>query len=88
MKPNGRFLVVLPYSESFDFLDVANSFGLFLRKRMIIIPIEKKAPNRVNLELVFGGTDSVQEETFTIRDQYKRFTPQYNEFLKDFYLGL
>lgn len=88
MKPDGRFSVVLPFTESFDFLEVAENNGLFLRKRMTIIPIEGKTPNRVNLELVFGETKGIQEETFTIRDANKRFTPQYNEFLKDFYLGL
>lgn len=88
MKPDGRFSVVLPFTESHDFLEVAKNKGLFLRKRMTIIPIDGKAPNRVNLELVFKETDAILEETFTIRDVNKRFTPQYNEFLKDFYLGL
>jgi hypothetical protein len=55
---------------------------------MTIIPIEGKEPNRVNLELGFGKCDNVREETFVIRDADKRFTAQYNEFLKDYYLGL
>lgn len=88
MKSDGRFSMVLPFTESHDFLEVAKNKGLFLRKRMTIIPIDGKAPNRVNLELVFKETDAILEETFTIRDANKRFTPQYNEFLKDFYLGL
>ena len=88
MKAEGRFSLVLPFVESLDFLEVATGYRLFLHKRMTIIPIEGKAPNRVNLELAFSETDSVQEETFTIRDRNKRFTAQYNEFLKDFYLGL
>ena len=87
MKADGRFSLVLPFTESLGFLEVAKETGLFLRKRMTIIPIEGKAPNRVNLELVFGEADSVQEETFTIRDRNNRFTAQYAEFLKDYYLG-
>lgn len=88
MNPNGRFVVVLPYSESLDFLEVAENNGLFLHKRMTIIPIEGKAPNRVNLELVFRKTEAIQEKIFTIRDENNHFTQQYNAFLKDFYLGL
>ena len=88
MNPNGRFVVVLPYSESLDFLEVAENNGLFLHKRMTIIPIEGKAPNRVNLELVYRKTEAIQEEIFTIRNENNHFTPQYNAFLKDFYLGL
>ena len=88
MKSEGRFALVLPFAESLDFIEVARNNGLFLRKRMTIIPIEGKTPNRVNLELSFGEKAATQEETFTIRDRNNRFTAQYNKFLKDFYLGL
>ena len=88
LKYDGRFVVVLPVDVSVDFLDAAGCNGLFLHKRMTIIPIAGKDPNRVNLELGFEQCDAVREETFVIRDADNRFTPQYNEFLKDFYLGL
>ena len=88
MQPDGRFALVLPFTESLDFLEVAKDTGLFLCKRMTIIPIEGKTPNRVNLELAFSEMDSVQEEIFTIRDPQKHFTPQYKKFMDFFYLGL
>jgi len=88
MDIKGRFAVVLPVNESMDFLKVADSYGLYLSKRMTIIPIEGKEPNRVNLELQFAQSVVVQEETFVIRGIDNRFTQQYNEFLKDYYLGL
>ena len=88
MKPEGRFALVLPADVSSDFLNTAGRFGLWLHKRMTIIPIVGREPNRVNLELGFEQCDNVCEETFVIRDTDNRFTAQYNEFLKDFYLGL
>ena len=88
LKPEGCLSVVLPYDVSEDFLNTAKQFDLFLRKRMTIIPIEGREPNRVHLELGFGNCEKVQEETFIIRDTNKRFTAQYNVFLKDYYLGL
>lgn len=88
LKPDGRFDLVLPYKESVGFLKVADTLGLFLHKRMKIIPIAGKEPNRVNLELRLSPPAAIQEETFVIRDADNRFTSQYNEFLKDYYLGL
>ena len=88
MDTKGRFAVVLPVTESMDFLKVADSYGLHLCKRMTIIPIEGKEPNRVNMELQFAQNAAVQEETFVIRGTDNHFTKQYNEFLKDYYLGL
>ena len=55
---------------------------------MTIVPIAGMEPNRVNLELGFEKCNNVSEETFAIRDADKHFTAQYNEFLKDYYLGL
>ena len=88
MKLEGRLAVVLPFDVMQEFLKTAEGLGLYLHKRMTIIPIASKEPNRVNLELRFGKSENVQEETFVIRDVDNRFTPQYNEFLKDYYLGL
>ena len=88
MKPEGRLALVLPLDVSLDFLNTAEQCGLYLHKRMTIIPIAGKEPNRVNLELGFGKPENVREETFVIRDVDNRFTSQYNEFLKDYYLGL
>ena len=88
LQSDGRFSVVLPFDVMQEFLKTAEGLALYLHKRMTIIPIAGKEPNRVNLELGFEKSDNIFEETFVIRDADKRFTPQYNEFLKDYYLGL
>ena len=88
MQPEGRFAVVLPFDVSDVFLEEAEKAGLYLHKRMTIIPIEGREPNRVNLELGFSKNDVIQEETFVIRAADNVFTGQYKEFLKDYYLGL
>ena len=88
LKPEGRLALVLPFDVSAEFLQTAGQFGLHLHKRMTIIPIAGKEPNRVNLELGFGKYESVREGTFVIRDADMQFTAQYNEFLKDYYLGI
>ena len=88
IQPDGRLSIVLPFNVMHEFLKTAEQFGLYLHKRLTIIPIAGKDPNRVNLELGFDKFDYVNEETFTIRDTDNSFTEQYNEFLKDYYLGL
>ena len=88
MQPEGRFALVLPINVMDAFLEEAGKAGLCLQKRMNIVPIEGKDPNRVNLELGFGSSSVIQEESFVIRDVNKRFTTEYKTFLKDYYLGL
>ena len=87
LKPDGRFALVLPVIASIEFLKVAEKSGLFLHKKLNIIPTEEEAPNRVNLELQLFKPSEIQEDNFLIRSKDKRFTDQYHEYLKDFYLG-
>ena len=84
---DGRFAVVLPLTESVEFLKEAEKNGLYQSKRMEIIPVEGKQPNRVNLELKKTFSERIDIERFVIRGTDDRFTVQYNDFLKDFYLG-
>lgn len=87
MKPEGRMAVVLPFDVSLNFLQTAERHGLYLHKRMTIIPIAEKEPNRVNLELGLDRVAAVRETTFVIRGEDNRFTDEYKVFLKDYYLG-
>ena len=87
LKPDGRFALVLPVDASLEFLRVARKSGLFLHKRLTIIPIEGRSPNRVNMELGFIKPIEIQENSFVIRDGENHLTDQYHEYLKDFYLG-
>ena len=87
LTPDGRFALVLPVSVMDEFLKNAENSGLFMQKRLNIIPIAGREPNRVNLELGFAKPSLVQEETLTIRDADNRFTEQYNAFVQPFYLG-
>ena len=87
LKDDGRLAVVLPLTESVEFLKEAEKFGLFQCKRMEIIPVEGKESNRVNLELKKSQSQTVLSTSFVIRGIDGKFTIQYDDFLKDFYLG-
>lgn len=87
LKPEGRFALVLPVRESNDFIPIAERHHLYVHRRMNIVPVEGKEPNRVNLEMCFGKPEKVDESTFVIRDAENRLTDEYDDFLKDFYLG-
>lgn len=87
LKDDGRFAVVLPLTESVEFLKEAEKIGLYPCKRMEIVPMEGKEPNRVNLELIKSKSETVTTESFVIRGTDGKFTAQYGDFLKDFYLG-
>ena len=87
LKPDGRFVLVLPERESHDFIPIAEKYHLFVHKCQQIIPMEGKEPNRVNLELRFGMPESVQVTELVMRKADNSFTEAYNDVVKPYYLG-
>ncbi|MBO7084277.1 MAG: methyltransferase [Bacteroidales bacterium] len=87
LKPEGRFALVLPERESHDFIPLAEQANLFLFRKENIIPIEGKTPNRVNLELRYGKPETVLVSNLIIRHEDGSFTDNYQERVRDFYLG-
>ncbi|MCQ2303667.1 MAG: methyltransferase [Bacteroidales bacterium] len=87
LKDDGRFAVVFPVAESVEFLKEAEKNGFYQSKRMEIVPVEEKEPNRVNLELKKMPSETILTTSFVIRGADGRFTAEYDEFLRDFYLG-
>ena len=86
MKPEGRFSLVLPAIESKTFLKDAENQGFYLEKELLIVPIEGKEPNRINMQLVVNQANSIKTETFVLRHPDHSFTKEYKDFLKDYYL--
>lgn len=86
MKPEGRFSLVLPAIESKTFLKDAENQGFYLEKELLIVPIEGKEPNRINMQLVVNQVDSIRTKTFVLRHPDHSFTKEYKDFLKDYYL--
>ena len=87
MKPSGRFALVLPARESKIFLKEAENQGFYLEKELLIVPIEGKEPNRINMQLVVNQVNNIDSETFVLRYSDHSFTKEYKDFLKDYYLN-
>ncbi len=87
LKPDGRFVLVLPERESHDFLPLAEQNNLYIHKIQYLIPFTDKDPNRVNLELRYGRPDTLSESNLIIRHPDGQFTDDYLDTVKDYYLG-
>ena len=87
LKPDGRFVVVLPVRESMEFIPLAEQSHLFVHRRQIIVPVEGKAPNRVNLEFRYGKPALEEAGELVIRTVDGGFTEDYDRVVADFYLG-
>lgn len=87
LKPDGRFVVVLPERESREFIPIGEQNNLYVYRKEIIIPVEGKDANRVNLEFRYGKPLSIEAAELVIRRVDGSFTDAYNEVVSDYYLG-
>lgn len=85
MKDTSRLALVLPYYESRLFINEARTHGFNLQKEMLIIPVEGKEPNRVNMQFVLNDVDK-ETKCFIIRNKDYSYTDEYKYFLRDYYL--
>ncbi len=87
MTDKGRLAVVLPQREEDNFTNEAVKFGFYLKQKLDIVPINGLLPNRVNLEFAQTRQTETLVKTLVIRGKSGALTDEYNDFLKEFYLG-
>ena len=87
LKPDGRFVLVLPERESQEFIPLAEQGNLFVYRRENVVPVEGKVPNRVNLELRYGNPETMEVSELIIHQIDGAFSKEYQERVRDFYLG-
>ena len=82
---DGRFYLILPPPETADFETAANS-KLYLCEKMEIRPVPEKPVNRHILGFGREPSENVKYTTLTIRDSKRKYTPEYRERTRNFYL--
>lgn len=87
LKPNGRFCVVLPFREGMQFMDLAQSKGLFCHRLARIKTVADKPEKRLLMEFTFQFGLLVEEEIVIQEDDHS-YSKQYIEMTQDYYINL
>ena len=81
-------IMVIPFSQKFDFETKAHLFGLYLRKQLVILPKPGKPANRILLELSDQRPLTNDQAYLTLRNTDNSFSDDYRELTKEYYLNL
>lgn len=87
LSADGKFCVVLPFKEGMEFMDLAQGNGLFCHRLARVRTVADKPEKRLLMEFDrhFG---LLHEEEIVIHDDEHRFSRQYVELTKDYYIQL
>lgn len=88
LKNDGTFSVILPKTEAYQFIDLAEQNELFLNRICKVKPNTTKPVKRIIMEFTFQKKE-IRSEKLTIEtDKRHVYTKDYITLTKDFYLKL
>jgi tRNA1Val (adenine37-N6)-methyltransferase len=87
LKNNGRFNVILPFTEGLQFLELAGSYGLFCTRQYSFRTRSEKPIERWLLEFSRQQTNTETGEIL-LYDEDEKWSEGYKKLTTDFYLGI
>lgn len=87
LSPSGKACIILPYTESKSFINLARIENLYLTKQLLIKPKKDKVANRILMEFSFTKTQVLENEIY-LREVDNSFSDEYKKLSKEYYLNL
>lgn len=87
LEHTGNFFVIIPFKEEERFISKANKNGLFLQKSCRVKGNSKSDIKRSLMQFSFEETE-VTFESLTIEIERHKYTEDYTNLVKDFYLKM
>ncbi len=87
LSPQGRACLILPFTESKSFINLARLENIYLNKQLLIKPKKSKQANRILMEFSFSKTTLEKDEIY-LRKADNSFSDKYKNMSKDYYLNL
>jgi tRNA1Val (adenine37-N6)-methyltransferase len=89
LQPNGIFLLLLPYKRITEIEQLLNKKQLYLLNKTLVRQSVHHQPFRLMLMGTNQKTNiTVKEETISIWNESRQYTPEFISLLKDYYLYL
>lgn len=85
---NAHFSLILPCDEAQRLLTISEKFGWNLKHLCLVSTVTGKAPSRSLIELVRAESTTPKQTALTIRDNTNKYTDEFIQLCKDYYLSM
>ncbi len=85
---NGILAIVLPTAIAVDFITTAENHGLYLNRRLDIIPKHGLKANRTNMEFSRKVPVKPKKSEITLRNTNSEYTNEYKEIMNDYLVNI
>jgi tRNA1Val (adenine37-N6)-methyltransferase len=87
LSPSGKISLIIPFLSEDEWIDQANRKRFFVSRRTQVYPKENKPQNRSLIEFSAVSSGIISVSSITILDMNGKYTDEYKELTKDFYLA-
>ncbi len=88
LEPGGVFLLITPYKQDEEIIELTKNNALYIQKQMIIRPTPEKHPHRIIHE-ISKQNKGVKKNELTIETGLRHnYTKEYIELTRDYYLNM
>ena len=88
LSKQGLFAVLLPYHRTEYFISLCAERSFYIQEKVFVRQTPKHDPFRTIIIASRGVENNSSERTITIKDENDKYTPEFTELLKDYYLYL
>jgi tRNA1Val (adenine37-N6)-methyltransferase len=85
LKEDGRLAVIYPTEAANSFQNMAQEYGFFCHQKLFVKPTPTSSVKRILMEFSLNS-NNYAENTLTIETDRHRYTPEFIDLVKDFYL--
>lgn len=87
LSKKGTFSLILPYEKHENFIQLSLQKHLFCKKKILVFPNDIKEPNRIIFEFSKTENNTISDKIVIRNKDTNKYTEQYRELTKDFYLN-
>lgn len=88
LKSRGKLALILPAEQEKEIEQIAANKNIYFTRKTYVLPIPEALPKRILMEFSLLPSSILQTNKLTIEESRHRYTPEYIELTKDFYLKM
>jgi Predicted O-methyltransferase len=86
LKNNGVLSLILPFDKSYELEQLCEKHVFYVKRQTIVYPLPDSEPKRILMELSVRPSENVKMDSLIIETERHRYSNEFSDLVRDFYL--
>ncbi|MCE5205310.1 MAG: methyltransferase [Porphyromonadaceae bacterium] len=88
LKQEGTLALILPFDKQNELIQLSDKLGFYLKRETVVFPLPDSLPKRLMTEWTLSPVENPQRNRLTIEQCPHRYSPEFVDMVREFYLYL